>query len=238
KVGDPDHLELPYAQAMNIGLAFAEAPKRALIIGLGGGSIPMFLHKHYPKMQIDVVDIDPEVVTVAKQFFGFYEDEFLKAHVEDGRKFIERCKKPYDMILLDAYGKDSIPRSLVTREFFQAVRRALSPRGVLVGNVWSRDSNPLYDSVVRTYQDVFAELYIFDVRSSGNKIFIALPYQLKVRSGDLARKAGEISKQKGFRFDLGDAVKYGYQYATERVISDPVLTDDRDAPKIIRPPAS
>src|SRR3989304_9671116 len=46
KVGDPDHLELPYAQAMVSGLALYPEPKRVLVVGLGGGTIPSFLHKH------------------------------------------------------------------------------------------------------------------------------------------------------------------------------------------------
>ena len=47
-------------------------------------------------------------------------------------------------------------------EFLQAVRAAVSPKGVVLANVWSRNSNPLYDSMVRTYQDVFEGLYIVE----------------------------------------------------------------------------
>ena len=69
KLGDPDHLELPYARVAFTGLALSEEPRRILIIGLGGGTLPMFLRKHYPGATIDVVDIDPDVVLVARQFF-------------------------------------------------------------------------------------------------------------------------------------------------------------------------
>jgi len=41
--------------------------------------------------------------------------------------------------------------------------------------------NPLYDSMVRTYQEVFDELYILDVRDAGNKILIALPRSCESR---------------------------------------------------------
>ena len=104
KVGDPDHLELAYARVMPVGLAVVEKPKRMLIVGLGGGTVPSFLHKHYPKTTIDVVDIDPVVVDVAKKFFAFREDDTLHAYVADGRRFIEKCKNPYDIIFLDAFG--------------------------------------------------------------------------------------------------------------------------------------
>jgi len=69
---------------MVLGLAFVEQPKRVLIVGLGGGTIPSLLRKHYPKMTIDVVDIDPDVVAVAKKYFGFHEDDAMHVRVADG----------------------------------------------------------------------------------------------------------------------------------------------------------
>jgi spermidine synthase len=229
KVGDPDHLELPYARAMPVGLVFAEKPQRVLIVGLGGGTIPCFLHKHYPKTTIDVVEIDPGVVEVAKSFFGFREDATLRAHVADGRRFIEKCRDPYDIIFLDAFGSDNIPHSLTTREFLQAVRRALKPQGIAVGNVWSRYSNPLYDSMVRTYQDVFEELRVVDVRGAGNKILLALPQKRDVSSDEVARRARRISREKDFPYDLGDVVAYGYREPQVDGSRGRVLTDDDPA---------
>jgi spermidine synthase len=225
KVGDPDHIELPYARAMPVGMALVEEPKRVLIVGLGGGTIPGFLHKHYPKTLIDVVDIDPDVVDVAKRFFGFREDATLHAYAADGRRFIEQCRSRYDLIFLDAFGAENIPYHLATREFLQAVRRVLTPEGVAVGNVWSRYSNPLYDSMVRTYQDVFDELYVLDVEDSGNKIFLAVPRKEQIGREELARRAAKVSKQKDFGFDMGQLVTYGYGHPAKDNSSGRVLTD-------------
>ncbi len=230
KPGDPDHIELPYARAMVVGLAVVERPERILIVGLGGGTIPSFLHKHYPKATIDVVDIDPDVVKVAKKYFGFREDAKMHAHVADGRKFIEQCKKPYDLIFLDAYGYDNIPYTLATREFLQAVRRATKPGGVVLGNVWSSSINELHDSMVRTYQDTFDELYIIDVRGAGNEIFLAMPRKGKIEEEDLARRAAAVSKQRRFPFDLGQIVTYGYEYIDEENTDGRVLLD-KDKPE-------
>jgi spermidine synthase len=227
KVGDPDRIELPYARAMPVGLALVEEPKRVLIVGLGGGTIPSFLRKHYPKMTIDVVDIDPDVIDVARRFFGFREDATMRAHVADGRRFIEQCRNRYDVIFLDAFGSENIPYHLATREFLQAVRRALTPRGIVVGNVWSRNSNRLYDSMVRTYQDVFGELYIFDLRDAGNRILVALPHKRRVKRADLARRATAISKQRNFPFDMGEIVTYGYSYEETLNTRGHVLTDEK-----------
>ena len=175
KVGDPDQVECEYVQVMPVALALVKEPKRVLIVGLGGGSLPSLLRKHYPRMTIDVVDIDPDVVEVAKKFFGFREDASMHAYVEDGRRFIEKCKQPYDIIFLDAYGPENIPYDLATKEFLLAARRAARPNGVVAGNVWSQSSNPLHDAMLRTYQEAFDDLYIINAGSSGNEIFLALP---------------------------------------------------------------
>ena len=229
KVGDPDHVELPYARVMVAGLALVDEPQRILIVGLGGGTIPGLLHKHYPRTTIDVVDIDAEVVAVAKKFFGFREDATLHAHAQDGRKFIEECREPYDIIFLDAYSADNVPYALATREFLQAVRRALTPKGIVVGNLWSRESNDLYDDMVRTYQDVFNELYILDVRDRGNRILLAIPRKERIRREEMARRATAVSREKRFRFDMGGLVEYGYRYMGKKNSRGRVLTDKKKA---------
>jgi len=229
KVGDPDHLELPYARVVLAGLAFVDNPRRVLIVGLGGGTLPSFLHKHYPQTVIDVVDIDPDVADVARRFFGVREDATLHIHVADGRRFIETAQKPYDIIFLDAYGPDNIPYHLATREFLQAVRKALAPGGIVVGNLWDRHSNSLYDDMVRTYQAVFDELYLFDVPAAGNKILIGRQQKQPIDREALARRAAWIARGKGFRFDLGDLVRSGY-HRLDAPWQARILTD-ADRPK-------
>lgn len=226
KPGDPDHLELPYAKAALVGLALNDRRERMLIVGLGGGTLPMFLRRHYPGAQIDVVDISPQVLDVARRYFGFREDERLQAHVADGRKFVENARPgAYDIIFLDAFGADSVPAHLTTREFLLAVRRALDPQGVVVGNIWGRGSNVLYDAMVRTYQEVFDELYILSVREAANHILLALPRRQPLSQAELAERARRISSARKFRFDLGDIVHAGFLHARERDPASRVLLD-------------
>jgi spermidine synthase len=226
KPGDPDHLELPYARVALAGLALCEEPRRILVVGLGGGSLPMFLRAHYPAATIDVAEIDPDVVAVAKKFFGFVEDERMRAHVGDGRQFIEKAPpEDYDIIFLDAFGAHDVPKHLTTREFLQITRRALRPDGVVVSNVWRPASNPLYDAMARTYQEAFEELLILNVPGDVNNIFLALPRRQPLGQGELALLARKVSTAKRFRFDLGDLVEYGFRHAREKNPQARVLRD-------------
>ena len=226
KPGDPDHLELPYARVALVGLAMCEEPRRILVVGLGGGTLPSFLRKHYPDAVIDAVEIDPEVVDVARKFFGFREDARMQAHVGDGRNFIENVRPPgYDIIFLDAFGTDSVPVHLTTEEFLQAVRRAVAPGGVVVGNLWRRSHNRLYDSMVRTYQEVFDELFILEVFGDVNNILLALPRKQRFSRSELALLARKVSAAGQFRFDMGDLVEAAFFHAEEKNQEGRVLRD-------------
>lgn len=226
KPGDPDYLALQYTRTAFVGLALAGEPRRMLVIGVGGGTLPMFLRRHYPGATIDAVDIDPQVIDVAKKFLAFREDATLRAHAADGRAFIEAVREPYDVIFLDAFSSSELPAHLTTREFLLAVRRALTPTGVVVGNIWDRYANRLFDSMIRTYQDVFDDLYVLGVPAAGNKILLALPRTLDLRADDLEARARKISGERKFRFDMGDAAAFGFFHARERNADGRVLLDN------------
>jgi spermidine synthase len=225
--GESGTLVLPYSRSMMVGLACVEKPAHILVVGLGGASIPSILRQHYPQAWIDCVEIDSAVIDVAKRFFDFQEDDRLRAHAVDGRKFIEETSHRYDLIFLDAYGNDVIPPSLTTREFLLAVRRALSTRGVVLGNIWSRASNPLYDSMLVTYRHVFKQVYLFDASQRGNIIFLAIPRGGILHREDLEQKAAAVSKKQNLGFDLGELIRSSYQDARELSLDAPLLKDPR-----------
>ncbi len=208
--GDPDYLDLAYAKTMPVGLALVDEPSSILVIGVGGGTIPMFLRKHYPDAVIHAVDIDPVVISVARRYFGFREDARMKAVVADGRAFIEGSPGRYDLIFLDAYGPDSVPYHLTTREFLQAVRRALTARGAVAANVWSSSHNPLYDSMVHTYREVFGGVAVVASPGAGNRIILAKASGAMPDRTGLERTAAGLSKKKSFPMDLGDIVRSGW----------------------------
>src|SRR5215213_8854934 len=204
KIGEPENLGFAYTKVAFVGLGIVPEPARVLVVGIGGGTMPMFLRKYYPKATIDAVDIDSDVVQVAKDYFGFREDERLKAHVGDGRAFVENTREPYDLIFLDAFGTRNVPPHLTTIEFMRAVRRAVKPTGVIVGNIWGRAANPLYDNMVRTYQEVFDELYMLDVPGTTNKILLAMSRKQALERAGLVQLARQTGTTKRFQFDLGD----------------------------------
>ncbi len=202
KLNAPLDLQLAYSKSAMVVLALVPEPRRILIIGLGGGSMPMFLRALYPKALIEVVDIDPKVVEVARRYFGFREDARMKAVVADGRKYLEAAEPGYDLIFLDAYGRSEIPRHLATVEFLKQVRQKLGPNGAAAGNVWSGQSNVLYAPMVRSYARAFGTICDLDVPSSGNRLVFHWKAGPIPSAQELGERAGALGKRKGIPFDL------------------------------------
>ena len=199
--GFPLRLELDYTRAMVASLAFVAEPRRILMVGLGGGAVPTFLRAVLPEAHIDAVDLHPEVLDVARRYFGFREDALLHAHVADGRSFIAAPGPAYDVILLDAFGPRGIPPPLATREFLLAARARLTPGGAVIGNVL-RLPGTRESPTVRTWKESFAQLYAFDVRESANRILVGLPHTKKRARAELMARAEQLTRQWGVSFSL------------------------------------
>ena len=167
-------LALTYTKMMMSALLLNPAPGRILIVGLGGGSLPMALAALYPQAGIDVVEIDRAVVEAARRYFGFQEDAGLKVHVQDARVFTRRASgdgPAYDLIMLDAFGADYIPEHLMTQEFLQEAKALLREGGVLAANTFA--SSKLYDHESVTYHEVFGPFLHLRSAQSGNRIILA-----------------------------------------------------------------
>lgn len=222
---DPRHLALAYARVLPASLTFAQSARRTLIIGLGGGSLPRFFHSQFPEMAIDVVEIDPDVVDVAKLHCGFVEDSRMRVHVEDGRDFIETSRGGYDILVLDCFDAESIPGHLATLEFLTFVRNALNPHGIVIANIWGRSANPLYARMLTTYRAAFDDVYIFDVPQAGSKLFVALPFKHTLTRDEVVERAREIGSQHHFSYDLGNEIA-GFRHSdAETIRAGTVLRD-------------
>jgi spermidine synthase len=201
-----------------------------LVLGLGGGVIPRDMRHYFPDMEIDVVDIDPEIPQVAKEFFGFSEDDKLKVHVDDGRMFIKKQLRrdpvpTYVIISLDAFNGDYIPFHLMTKEFLDEVKGVLDDDGVVVANVFY--SNRLFDAEFETFLDVFERCQAFYGLDSGNAMLVSGGSAAPVLSVKQAEeRARQLAEKHNFSFDMVVVARR----LDPNSVPDPdakVLTDDR-----------
>ncbi len=141
-----------------------------LCIGLGVGIVPMdFAHSG---ARVEVVEINPAVVPMAAQFFDL-QTNLIHLTLDDGRHYLNRCRKQFDVIVLDAFLGDSSPSHLLTREAFASMHRVLRPGGNLVINSFGH-LEPGQDffaaSLNQTLKSVFKSVRM---HTSGGAVFFA-----------------------------------------------------------------
>lgn len=178
----PQALIFNYTKMLFSALLINPEPKRILIIGLGGGTMSNTLSQLLPNSKIDNVEIDDAVVKVAREYFGFFENQYIKTYVQDGRIFIKRAllkKQQYDWIIFDAFNGDYIPEHMLTKEFLQETKKLLSDDGVLTSNTFS--ISQLYAHESATYQAVFGEFYNVRNRKNSNRIILVSNKALPTR---------------------------------------------------------
>jgi spermidine synthase len=172
---NPEQLVFSYTRFVLAGFTqIPQPPKRILVLGLGGGTLPMTLEKLYPEADIDSVEIDPAVVSVAREWFNYQDSERQRVHTVDGRVFVKRQKMrnvKYDAIILDAFNGDYIPEHMMTVEYFRELAAIMNDNAILIANTFS--TNRLYDHESTTYQAVFGDFYYLHSDQSGNRVIYA-----------------------------------------------------------------
>ena len=140
RLARPNDLELAYTRSMMAFLLFKDAPQRVLLVGLGGGSLVKFIYHGMPRASIEVVEVNPRVVAVARQLFQVPPDDGrLAVRVGDGAQHMAQAAAAADVIIVDGYDGESQVERLSSRLFYCACRLKLNAGGVLVVNLWGSD---------------------------------------------------------------------------------------------------
>jgi spermidine synthase len=227
-LNDPNRMVFHYTQYLHLAMAFHDRPERVLFIGLGGGSAPRRFQRDYPTLLIDVAELDPEVVNVAKRYFMFEESDRMKVQVVDGRIFLQKTPYRYDIIVLDAYYADAIPFHLTTREFLKELKAKLTPTGIVVSNIIGNVRGPdskLFRSLLKTLETEFAQTYVFPVEEVSNIIVIATQGKDRLGKQEVIRRARRLEDERKVQLPLE---QYAHTYVLEKIPTGdvPVLTDD------------
>jgi spermidine synthase len=232
---DPFRTRFRYTDYLDLGLAYNPDARRVLFVGLGGGSAPKRMWRDFPGLDLQVVELDPDVVTAARRWFALPRDERLKVDVEDGRRWLARNDGRWDVIVIDAFYSDSVPFHLTTVEFLDLVRTRLAPGGVIVSNIIGSVTGAqsrLLRSMTRTYRAVFPTVTLHPVNLAGDRdpttirniILVATESPLPSRSFLADRWEGLRERSRGAP-DLGAAFRDRWE--REVPFRDvPLLTDD------------
>ena len=113
------------------------------------------------------LEVDPSVVRIAEDYFGYEAPPNHHVYVRDARVFLRGSRQTYDVIWVDVFARHLIPFHLTTQEFFERLHARLAPDGVLVVNLASSGEGPdrlRVQAVVATMKTVFPTIESFGVR--------------------------------------------------------------------------
>jgi len=176
RVARPWSLELAYTREMMAGLLLRPAkqwPRNALLIGLGAGSLAKFIYRNLPDCRTTVVEINPQVEFIARQYFKLPDDpRRLDVVIGCGADYMLSGDKPFDLILVDGFDPDARAGALDTLPFYLACRARLSEDGLLGINLLGRNKG-FQGSVERISSAFDGRVAVFPSCDSGNTIAFA-----------------------------------------------------------------
>jgi spermidine synthase len=198
RIRRPNALELAYTREMMAGLVLRDAlpiaasgwPAGALVIGLGAASLVKFLYHHCPQTHIDVVEIAPQVVAAARQFFRLpAEDGRLSIHIGDGAAWVREAGCHYDYVLVDGFDRNARAGALDTLPFYEALRPRLSATGLVSVNLFGR-SRGYKASLERLFRAFDDRALAFPSCDSGNVVaFAAAGEAIALPAAELRERA-------------------------------------------------
>ena len=176
---DPRRLELRYARLLGDTLErLRPAPPRplsALHIGGGGFTLPRYLAATRPGSRSTVLEVDDEVVALARRRLGLTTGPDLRVRVGDARVSLrDEPTDRSDLVIGDAFGSLAVPWHLTTREFLTDVDRVLKPQGLYALNLIDHAPLRFARAEVATLLAVFRHVAVVgDVEEGGNLVLLA-----------------------------------------------------------------
>lgn len=203
----PHVLRFNYLQHMFANYLIQPTQQKALIVGLGGGSMVHFLQKYDPDVFIDAVEIDPVVVQLAERFFAIRASSKVKLIVADAFDYFAKNDSKYDTIYMDAFLKPSaatddtgVPLRLRTIAFYKQLQSRLSDGGSVVFNI---NPHSEMNEDISTISEAFPQTYVFNLPLSQGVVVVGSMRPERISAGALKESGRQIDQRfkAGFSFE-------------------------------------
>jgi spermidine synthase len=206
RIARPFALELEYTRDLMYPLLLREAdwPRSVLQIGLGSASVTKFLYRNRPQARLTVVEILPEVVTAASQFFRLPEDPArIRIEIGDGHDYVTTKRGKFDLIVVDGFDDKGRPGMLETEAFYLGCRQRLASGGMVSVNLLTRRRG--VEASVQRIRAAFGEhVLVIPPSEAGNSVAIAALEPIEARATELRRAAEALKSTTGL--DLSSAL--------------------------------
>lgn len=201
RIARPNDLELSYTRSMMGFLLFNERPARVLMVGLGGGSLGKFIYHRLPWVTVEIVEVNPRVIAIARQYFHVPADDArFTVIVGNGAEHVAREGLDADVIAVDGYDGKSQAPELSDAAFYDACRMRLNTGGILVVNLWGSDRN-FNETLLRIETAFPAGTLCLPAEKPGNIVVLAFRDSPGIpRWDDLGQRAHALERLYGLEF--------------------------------------
>lgn len=166
--------DLAFEYTQKMAQAVAAAPQKSHILIIGGGvfTLPEYLGRTYPTLHVDVVEIDPQLQDIAKQYFNYKPPANVTTYATDARAFLAKAPAAqYDIVLVDAFDADAaMPFSLTTSQYANKLAQVAKPGAPVVANIIGAPNGvcaPLVASLNASYQSAFSQSLLVKIGNRG-----------------------------------------------------------------------
>lgn len=196
----PDLLLLEYTRALLTCMLLVPDNAGILQIGLGAGTIPAFIHRHFPLARQRVVELNPQVVDVARRYFDLPESARLEIVQDDGINHLRVTRDTFDLVIFDAFHAEGAAPQMTTATAFSLAQKRLKPGGWLVNNAWGSDE-ALLRNILLALKERFPEVHSLSVRMNSNVIIFAGSPSRPIGLRELTARAAALGARMPLDFD-------------------------------------
>lgn len=162
-------------------LTTADAPRSLLVVGLAAGTVTKQFAQVYPNIQMDGIELDPEIVRVGRELFAMNEPN-LNVIVDDGRAALRKTEKRYDVIVVDAYRQPYVPFHLATVEYYRELGKHLTEHGVIAINAARTPTDArLVNALAATLRQVYPTVLLLDYPNDTNTVIVGSAEKISVQ---------------------------------------------------------
>jgi spermidine synthase len=161
---------LEYARNMLATLAFCPQAQSCLILGLGGGSIPRMLLAARPQIEVEAVELDPDVMELAARYFNIHALPRFTIRMGDAASFLRQCTSRYGIVVVDTYIGEKFPDHCTTPEFIQDARKCMLEAGILAVN-WLSDDRQTQKTLIRNLESIIGPVWQLPGLKSRNLVY-------------------------------------------------------------------
>jgi len=196
------------ASEESVHFALLQNPKakNVLLVGGGaGGGLNQILK--YSQVEVDYVELDPEIIRLSLQFLPEREQNVLRnkrIHIfyQDGRAFLSKTQKKYDMIILNLPEPATAQiNRFYTKEFFFKAREKMTEQGVFSFRVPSAENyiSPERQNLLASLYYTLKEAFPFvEIVPGSTNIFLASSHPLSIEFEELSQKIEELNLENSY----------------------------------------